>query len=423
MYRSIRFKSVTIIVAAIGIMSGSGAVRAAGPVEFTLENGLRVRLVPSERDKRIAVVLGVRAGFVVEPKSQPHLAHVVEHLVVFDVKDAQLRKTAAEWFRKGKANAETLADAMYFDLYPEAEELETALRIQAARLSAVEFDKETLAREIPQTLAEIEAVEKNERASTIKFGLPAWAQAAFHGQKETPIKAITKKISLEQAARFHARTFRPDQAMLFVLGPIDAEKVRKQVEAAFGGIAKPADRPPPRPELKSGPASAAWDVDSHNLFIAWPVPDAGHADHPALTLAAAILNFRLATDADLRPHVRLLIAGNDIEGVFLINVHLKNDVDADKVKQRILELVAEAAGAEGIKEGALPAARLANAQPINVSGPNGELQRMLKTLAWGDCNAYLKRLEGIKADAVRAAIAQHLDEKNASIVVLKPIAK
>ena len=57
---------------------------AEKPTEYTLDNGLRVRLVPSPGGKQAIVFLGVRAGFFEEPKGVPHVAHVTEHLAVFD---------------------------------------------------------------------------------------------------------------------------------------------------------------------------------------------------------------------------------------------------------------------------------------------------------------------------------------------------
>jgi predicted Zn-dependent peptidase len=81
--------------------------------EFVLANGLRVRLVPARTDKKVAVLLGVRAGFFDEPAGVPHVAHVTEHLTVFDLRpQSEEAKGVERWYKAGQANAETLADFM-----------------------------------------------------------------------------------------------------------------------------------------------------------------------------------------------------------------------------------------------------------------------------------------------------------------------
>ncbi len=54
------------------------------PTSYALDNGLLVRLVSLPDEKRVSLILGVRAGFFSEPAGCPHLAHVNEHLPPFD---------------------------------------------------------------------------------------------------------------------------------------------------------------------------------------------------------------------------------------------------------------------------------------------------------------------------------------------------
>src|SRR5262249_16348685 len=83
-----------------------------------------------------------------EPAGVPHLAHVTEHLTVFDLPPgSDEARAVARWSAQGKANGETLADFMYFDLHVPSAELATALRVQAGRLTGGHFSKDTLARE------------------------------------------------------------------------------------------------------------------------------------------------------------------------------------------------------------------------------------------------------------------------------------
>jgi RNA polymerase sigma factor (sigma-70 family) len=247
------------------------------PSEYTLDNGLRVRLVPRAGDKQVMVLLFARAGFLHEPAGLPHVAHVTEHLTVFDLPAAEA-KLADGWFKAGKANGETLPDLMYFDLLVPSDEAEAAVKVQAARLAGAEFGKETLAREVPRALQEVDFVEKSAFPAAGKFAFTAFTQAAFHGKTDQPLRAGTKRLTVADVTAFHRATFRPDWAGLVVAGEFDPKAIRKAVDAAFGRMKNPP-APAARPAMKPGEVSADWDVNTRHVFVAWPVPDPTHADH------------------------------------------------------------------------------------------------------------------------------------------------
>lgn len=408
---------------------------AAEPVAFTLNNGLRVRLVPGDSDKDVVLLLGVRAGFLAEPAGVPHLAHVTEHLAVFDLKPKEAA-AAGEWFKQGKANGETLADFMYFDLNVPKADLELALRVQALRLAGPDFSKETLAREIPRTLQELEFVEKSPQAGTGKFALGPFTQGAFHAKTESPIKALTKAITVDQAKEFHARTFRADQAILVVAGAFDPATARKIVEAEFGKIEKPMKPPTPRPEIKAGEKAITWDASTRHLMLAWNAPTSQEPDHAALTLVSLGLLQSMFLDAELNKLAKPALATNETEGLFLVNVQLKPDADPAKAKDKLLELVARYGDRDRIKDGdwnllrsqfgfmAKPVDLTKTSLPAHVSKvmarANMEIQRMMKEIVWGDLDAYAKRVAEAKPEALRAAAAKHLAADKACIVHVVP---
>src|SRR5690242_6270891 len=116
-----------VLFATIAILGAAASTQGADDV---LKKGLRVRLVPNHDQKKVSMLLGVRAGFFSEPTGLPHIAHLTEHVTVFDAKPGSQEAQAIQrWFEGGKANAETLADFMYFDIDGvEPSELELALR-------------------------------------------------------------------------------------------------------------------------------------------------------------------------------------------------------------------------------------------------------------------------------------------------------
>lgn len=233
-------------------LAGGLSARADPPTEYTLANGLRVRLVPHSGEDQAIVLLGVRAGILEEPAGLPHLAHVTEHLTVFDVALGG-EKLAPEWLRKNKSNGETLPDLMYFDLDVAPGDVDEALRVQASRLEGAEFSRETLLREIPRTLSEMDFVERSEFPVAGKFALVPFVQAALHGRTDVPIRVQTHKITVDDVRRFHERTFRPDRAMVVVVGEFDLAAACKSIETHFGGLVQRRSRACPFPVTERRP--------------------------------------------------------------------------------------------------------------------------------------------------------------------------
>src|SRR3954471_15999250 len=115
--RSLCFGSfaVTMLMLAVG---GGRACAADEPPGFVLESGLKVCLVPLRGERKVVVLLAVRAGFFDEPPGLPHLAHVAEHLVVFgSPAGSEEAQVVRRWYEQGQVNGETLPGWMYFDLH------------------------------------------------------------------------------------------------------------------------------------------------------------------------------------------------------------------------------------------------------------------------------------------------------------------
>src|SRR3954470_6004711 len=169
--------AVTMLMLAFG---GCLAIAADEPSGFVLDNGLKVRLVPLRGEKKVVVLLAVRAGFFDEPPGLPHLAHVAEHLVVFgSPAGSEEAEVVRGWYEQGRVNAETLPGWMYFDLHVPPEQLETALKVQAHRLARPEFTADVLAREVPRALGELEFLEQSATGGTGKLAYCVFVQAAL----------------------------------------------------------------------------------------------------------------------------------------------------------------------------------------------------------------------------------------------------
>lgn len=413
---------------------------AAGPgrSEFTLPNGLRVRLAPARDEKEVIVILGVRAGFFAEPSGKPHIAHVAEHVVVFGARPGSGEAKAMDrWSAEGRANGETLAPLMYFDLHVRPDDLAAALRVQAGRLAGPAITREGLDREVPRALGEVERLDRSDEGYTSKFAAMAFVQAALRGDPHIPLRARTRGFTPEDVRAFWSGAARPDRAILCVAGAFDPEEARKEVEAAFGPIpapAGPSTEPPPK--LRPGRLDATWDLRARHLLLAWPAPPASDPDHPALTVAAQVLTQRLFTDPDVASLARLPFVSNDADGLLLINAYVRPGADAEALEARILDRVGKLSGqgaptdAEVAQVLAAVGQMLGSVDVDAIALPPGmsrslvranvELQRLVKESSWGDPSSYKARVDAVGARAVRDAAARYFAPSKATIVRLGP---
>lgn len=418
----------------------SGEAEAAAPVrsEFTLPNGLGVRLAPAEDAKEVVVILGVRAGFMAEPSGKPHIAHVAEHVVVFGGRPGSDEAKAVDrWFAEGRANGETHVPFLYFDLHVPPDDLRAAIRVQASRLDRPTFTRETLDREVPRALGEAEHLDRSDEGYTGKFAAMAFVQAALRGQADIPFRAKTRGFTVDDVRDFWTKSARPDRAILSVSGAFDPSMARKEIEAAFGAIPRPAgpstDAPP---TLKPGRIAATWDLRARHLLIAWPAPPPSDPDHPALTVASLILMQRLFADPDITAPAKLPTVGNDADGCFLINAYVRPGADAASLEAMLLDRVGKLSGqgaptvVEVAPSRASAGQMLGSLDVDTVALPPGvtrsqvranvELQRLLKELSWGDPSSYKARIDLVSPGAVRDAASRHLDPARATIVRLGP---
>jgi len=413
------------------ILCVTGPLR--GDQNFSLANGLRVRLVPETDPGHVSLVLAVRAGFLNEGKGEAHLAHVTEHVTVFDLGEAELAETVKQWFGQGKVNAETLGELMYFDVHCTPEELPTAIAIQGSRLGKMNYGAATLEREIPKALSEVDHLLR-QPGGMAKFALVPFVQAALYGQTDVPLRRLTKKIGVENVRDFHDRCFQLGSAVLVIIGDFDAAQVRKEIERRFDHVAQNKNSPQ-RPVLMPGKRRVEWDVPKRHWFAAWQIPRVSEADYPAIWLAGQILQQRLfeaAGRAGLPGHVRV---NTDLDRMLLVGCEATNEQGFEEVRKVVMSEIERMSQPGGVDRAAL---RLCCEQieefqktkldqvPLpprltrTLARTNIELQRLIVELLAGDFEQFLTKLKAVSSDSAASAVRKWLSADRACIVEVVP---
>ena len=267
--------------------------RVAGQAE-TLDNGLRVVLLPQNGAESIAVALCYRAGSRDEEPCESGLAHFLEHMMFKG--SAGYEPGAIDRLTQrlgGTNNAFTTYDATLYHFQFERGSWREALRIESDRMRGLSLLPEEVDSERDVILEEIRMVEDDPWDALEQ----AVARRVFgdHPYGRSVLGSRESLRSLDAAAlrSFHCRHYRPGRAVLVCAGglPPDAMEL---VEAALGcaaagGEGSRAGLGPPvfdprrrrRVELRRG--------ETPRLLVAHPAPAPDDPAHVHLRLALAVL--------------------------------------------------------------------------------------------------------------------------------------
>jgi hypothetical protein len=409
---------------------------AASGETFTLANGFRVRLVPERDLGNVCVVLAVRAGMLHEARQEAHLAHVTEHATVYDLEEEELAETVKRWFGQRKANAETLGEVMYFDLYCTRDELPTALAIQASRLGTTNYSPATLEREIPRALAEVDHLSR-QLGGMGKFALIPFVQSAFYGEVDVPLRRWTEQIGVQQVRDFHDRCFRVASATMVVVGDFDVRQARQEIERRFGTLAPNKSATPITPAVLPGKRRVQWDVPKRHCFVAWQIPDASQSDYPAVWLAGRLLQTRLF-DLAGRGGTAQLQVNTDLDRMLLVGCEAEDEQGFDSARKLVLSEVERLGRPGSIDRSALRSCcdQLERFQKTNLDDvplPQGvtrtmartniELQRLIVEVLAGEWERFLAKLRATSTDSVESATRKWLAADQACVVEIVPEAK
>ena len=266
--------------------------------ERTLPNGLRVLSVVDKSSPTVAINVWYHVGSKDDPDQRSGFAHLFEHIMFKSTKNmkAEMMDRLTEDVG-GNNNAFTEDDVtVYYEIVP-SNYLETLLWAEAERLSGLNVDDENFK-------SERDVVKEEYRQSILappygKF-LYMMQQKSFaaHPYKRPTIGSIEDldAATLENVQKFHATYYRPDNAILLVVGDFDPKQLDAWVDKYFGPIQKP-DLPLPRVQTKEAERTGekrfteyGANVPLPGVGITYLIPSEKSEDAPALTMTDIILS-------------------------------------------------------------------------------------------------------------------------------------
>ncbi|HEX8960971.1 MAG TPA: pitrilysin family protein [Geobacteraceae bacterium] len=292
--RIILFRTLCTAFFALALLfCGTPPATAADVVRATLENGLRVIIVPNTLAPAVAVQLNYLVGADETPPGFPGMAHAQEHMMFRGspgLTSEQLSAITAAI--GGDTNADTQQTVTQYVATVAAEDLETVLHIEAIRMAGV-LDSEkgwaeergAIEQEVAQDLSNPEYLLSVRLRETLFAGTPY----EHDGLGTRPSFQRTTAAMLQ---KFHRNWYAPNNAILVIVGNVDPGRTLKKVRRLFGKI--PARSLPSRPAVDLQPLKPAFFELESNLsyglaVVAYRLPGFESPDYAAGQVLADVL--------------------------------------------------------------------------------------------------------------------------------------
>ena len=425
------------------------------PVEyFTLPNGLKV-VVSEDRTAPVALVeVMYNIGFRSEPKGRTGFAHLFEHMMFQGSANVKkMEHVAIMQQAGGVVNGSTRLDyTNYFQVLP-ANAVELALWLEADRMRSLDVSAENLKNQQNVVSEEVRVNVLNQPHGSFEW-LDIWQRANvnwanahnFYGDL-----ADLEAATLEDVRNFFKTYYAPNNAVLVVVGDVNAAEIRTLAEKHFGGIPrqplpKPIDDTEPQQKEEKRFTRDDKLARTPALAVGWHLPPRMTRDFFALS----VLDPLLVGDESARLYQRLVrqdrlaistigafnFLGNnwDVRGpmLFTLRVDYLNDKTADQVLTAIESVLAEVRE-KGITPAELQQAKTALRSAFLEEMEGGFMPRfgranLLAAFAIFDddparINTILDELEKVTVDDVKAAAGRWFVKTNQTSIDSRPAVK
>lgn len=307
--------------------------------KYILSNGLRVILHPNASTQMGAFNLMYDVGARDEQPDKTGFAHLFEHLmfggsVNIPEYDAVAQQIGAE------NNAFTNNDITNYYLTFPAIQLETAFWLESDRMLQLDFSERSLEVQRAVVIEEFKQRYLNQPYGDVWLKLRPLAYQKHPYRWATIGKELAhiENATLEDVKAFFYTHYRPDNAVLAISGPFEAERVFALAEKWFGDI--PAAGRPPRklpvepPQLAQRRLVVEAEVPVDALYMAFHMPAKGAPGYYATDLISDVLSRgkssrlyrRLVKEQPLFSQINAYVTGDQDAGLFVVSGQLVRGV-------------------------------------------------------------------------------------------------
>jgi predicted Zn-dependent peptidase len=324
---------------------------------FSLSNGLRVVVQTDRSAPVVSVAILYHVGSRDERSGRTGFAHLFEHLMFAGTEHVNrsfgpvLADLGAQ-----SANASTWWDhTSFFETVPTTS-LERTLFLESERMGflANAITAERLAAEIGVVLSEKNLKEANPFGS-VEYPILAGVFPEGHPYRWSALGTVDdlERASLDDVRDWARTYYTPDNAVLSLVGDIDAAQARTLVERYFGALSPGGSRTRLNawtPVMLSSVEAVQEDrAPNARLYRAWPGPRRASRDRTELDVVGAylgrgpnsILHQALVEDAQLASFVDFSLPSGQAASMSLLIVNLRPGADSAAAEAIVEQTLAD----------------------------------------------------------------------------------
>jgi zinc protease len=413
--------------------------------EFQLSNGLKLIVREDHRAPTVAHMVWYRAGSMDEVNGKTGVAHVLEHMMfkgTDKIKSGEFSRLVAAV--GGRENAFTSRDYTAYFQQVEKSKLDEVMRLEADRMSNLNFDDAEFLKEIQVVMEERRLRTEDNPSSLLNESLMATAYMSSP-YRHPVVGWMNDLVNMKAAdARDWYRSwYKPNNATVVITGDVDPKAILQAVEKYYGAASarELPDRKPQIEPLQKGVkrVQVKAPADNAQLAMAWKVPKLQPGklddDEPyALELLAAVLdgydNARLnRTLVKQERVVNDVGVGYDMISrgpeLFLISTSMAKGKTVEQAESSIRKALKEVAD-QGILESELKRikVRILSDQIYKRDSIFGQAMEIGSTemagFSWRDIDVMLERMQTITPAQVQAVAKKYLVDEGLTIAVLDP---
>ncbi|MCE9562240.1 MAG: insulinase family protein [Planctomycetes bacterium] len=263
----------------------------------TLENGLRVYLLPVKGAPTVSVMVAYKVGSADEEKDQTGLSHYLEHLMFKGTEKLKPGDIDRMTQRNGGANnAYTTEDMTVYHFDFAADRWQSALDIEADRMRNIRIDaKHEFEQEKGAVVSELNGNEDRPGDLEYKAVLALlWPKESPYshpviGQREHVLGATAEIIK-----RHYDKWYHPNNAALVIAGGFNADETLAKIKTMFGSIPKgdlPKRKVPTYFKERAGPVHKEFEskFDQPRMVMGFNTVAVGTPEDPILDVIQYIL--------------------------------------------------------------------------------------------------------------------------------------
>jgi zinc protease len=272
----------------------SGESHKPEVLRATLDNGLKVVIVPNSLAPVATVMVNYLVGSNESPPGFPGMAHAQEHMMFRGspgLSANQLANITAAMGGKFNANTQQTLTQYYFTV--PADDLEVALHLEAIRMSGVMDTEELWSQERGALEQEVAQDLSNPQYIFYTKLLAAMFKGTPYAHDALGAKASFDQTTGAMLKQFYDTWYVPNNAIVVIAGNVDPNQALAQVKRLFGSI--PSKPLPPRPQVNLQPVTPETlqlktDLPYGLVVVSFRLPGFNSPDYAASRVLEGVLS-------------------------------------------------------------------------------------------------------------------------------------